>query len=257
MILTRTPRPQTRLEWLAIMTDHLCPLVEQVGLTLPRELHVEYDLVRYETEHNKVLGQCMHRDHCADGRPQIYISPELSDSITIGGVILHELLHAALPAGIRHDKPFGEYALLLGLRGPGECTTVGPTLKKHIKFLISTIGSCYPSEVPPKSNPLKIPASIDYPRMLFHRTRAPVVVQSKSEEEALGDEWNRVIWPEDGSTPRSIDWTAAWLLSEGFPKVYYHRDTKEKRIVRDPREEQPLEDSYLWWRCSQKRKKTP
>ena len=34
----------------------------------------------------------------------------------------------------------------------------------------------------------------DYPRMLFHRSREPVTVQSRDEEDALGQEWSRTIW---------------------------------------------------------------
>ena len=38
-------------------------------------------------------------------------------------------------------------------------------------------------------------SSRDYPRMLFHRTKEPVTVQSREEEDALGREWSRTIWP--------------------------------------------------------------
>ena len=34
----------------------------------------------------------------------------------------------------------------------------------------------------------------DYPRMLFHRTKDPVTVHSREEEEALGRQWSRTIW---------------------------------------------------------------
>ncbi len=37
-------------------------------------------------------------------------------------------------------------------------------------------------------------SSRDYPRMLFHRTKEPVTVQSREEEDALGREWSRIIW---------------------------------------------------------------
>jgi hypothetical protein len=34
----------------------------------------------------------------------------------------------------------------------------------------------------------------DYPRMMFHRTKQPVTVQTRDEEDALGKEWSRTIW---------------------------------------------------------------
>lgn len=37
--------------------------------------------------------------------------------------------------------------------------------------------------------------SDDFPRMLFHRTKEPVTVHSREEEEALGAAWSRRIWP--------------------------------------------------------------
>ena len=37
--------------------------------------------------------------------------------------------------------------------------------------------------------------SPDYPRMMFHRTLAPVTVLNEEQEQALGPEWSRNIWP--------------------------------------------------------------
>lgn len=36
----------------------------------------------------------------------------------------------------------------------------------------------------------------DYPRMLFHRTKDPAIVHSRTEERLRGPEWARVQWPE-------------------------------------------------------------
>jgi hypothetical protein len=37
--------------------------------------------------------------------------------------------------------------------------------------------------------------SEDYPRMMFHRTLPWVIVQSREEEDALGSDWARTVWP--------------------------------------------------------------
>jgi hypothetical protein len=34
----------------------------------------------------------------------------------------------------------------------------------------------------------------DYPRMMFHKLKQPVTVQTRDEEDALGREWSRTIW---------------------------------------------------------------
>lgn len=44
-------------------------------------------------------------------------------------------------------------------------------------------------------------ANIDYPRMLFHRTKDPVTVHSREQEDALGKEWSRIIWPAKAAAP--------------------------------------------------------
>ena len=38
--------------------------------------------------------------------------------------------------------------------------------------------------------------SEDYPRMMFHRTKEPVIVLSREEEDGLGADWSRVVWPQ-------------------------------------------------------------
>jgi len=45
----------------------------------------------------------------------------------------------------------------------------------------------------------------DYPRMLFHRTKDPVTVQSREEEEELGGAWSRKIWPPGPQTPDPVE----------------------------------------------------
>lgn len=37
--------------------------------------------------------------------------------------------------------------------------------------------------------------SKDYPRMMFHRTQDPVIINSRDEEDALGPGWARTVWP--------------------------------------------------------------
>lgn len=39
----------------------------------------------------------------------------------------------------------------------------------------------------------------DYPRMMFHQTKEPVIVHSRTEEDALGPGWSRKIWPAEAA----------------------------------------------------------
>jgi hypothetical protein len=228
------------------MTDHLCPLIESIGLKLPSRLHIEYDLIEYARERTKAIGHCLHGDGNRDGNPQIYISPDLNDPVKIAEVILHELLHAALPIRVNHGQPFGQYAKRLGIRmmSTDGVTRATAKLDNHFRFLIGLIGD-YPP--PPKmSDPTTMPESADYPRMLFHRTKPPIIVHGRASEAAFGKEWARSPWPQDEASPQEIDWAGAWLKGQGFPKTYWHRDTGERRTVRNPTEERIFEGSLLW-----------
>jgi hypothetical protein len=40
-------------------------------------------------------------------------------------------------------------------------------------------------------------SNADYPRMLFHRSLAPVTVHNEAEEKSLGPEWSRTIPAEE------------------------------------------------------------
>jgi hypothetical protein len=66
-------------------------------------------------------------------------------------------------------------------------------------------------------------SNADYPRMLFHRSLAPVTVHSEAEEKALGPEWSRTIPAEEP------------------PEVQPPAEPEEPDEQEDPEEEKPEE----------------
>ena len=59
----------------------------------------------------------------------------------------------------------------------------------------------------------------DYPRMMFHRSGITTVVMSRDEEDGLGAEWRRTVWPpvEEGPSaagPEPLPVSAAPELEE-------------------------------------------
>ncbi len=42
-------------------------------------------------------GECWKVEASAAGRPEIFVSPMLADSVEVGAVLVHEVIHAALP----------------------------------------------------------------------------------------------------------------------------------------------------------------
>ena len=77
----------------------------------------------------RTVGQCFSPKVCQDGRSQIFISPVVSGSIEILGILLHELIHAAAGVEHKHGKVFSQAAKSVGLVRPWRATTIGETLR--------------------------------------------------------------------------------------------------------------------------------
>jgi hypothetical protein len=90
-----------------------------------------------------VIGQCFPPQLCADGIPQIFISPRIAESVQVLGVLLHELIHACVGNECGHGAGFSQPARKLGLVGPPTATTVGPRLQAMLDQYIAHVGA-YP-----------------------------------------------------------------------------------------------------------------
>lgn len=88
------------------------------------------------------IGECWHPDATGDKVSQIFISPELTDSVRVIDVLAHELIHAVHP-GKGHRKEFSQTMRKIGLEGIPTATVAGPELKHTIGTIISTLGE-YP-----------------------------------------------------------------------------------------------------------------
>jgi hypothetical protein len=86
------------------------------------------------------IGQCFPPQMCADGVPQIFVSPRIADSIQVLGVLLHELIHAAVGCEFGHGKEFSQVARRLGLEGKPTATTVGPQLHLALQEFVNARG---------------------------------------------------------------------------------------------------------------------
>ncbi|HJT55778.1 MAG TPA: SprT-like domain-containing protein [Ktedonobacteraceae bacterium] len=87
-----------------------------------------------------VIGQCFPPTASKDGKPQIFISPLLSESIDVLGVLLHELIHACFGCQFGHGKQFSQAARRAGLAGPPTATTVGDVLRPVLVSYVEQVG---------------------------------------------------------------------------------------------------------------------
>ncbi len=87
-----------------------------------------------------VIGQCVSPTICRDGKPQIFISPRLDDSIMVLGTLLHELVHASIGCDYGHGKEFSQAARKVGLAGPPTATVVGDALHPFLQSYVEQVG---------------------------------------------------------------------------------------------------------------------
>lgn len=90
-----------------------------------------------------VVGECFAPQICADGIPQIFVSPRIGESVEVLGILLHELVHASVGTQYGHRKEFSQAARTVGLDGPPTATVVGNKLRPFLAEYVSRVGA-YP-----------------------------------------------------------------------------------------------------------------
>jgi hypothetical protein len=136
------PKYATREEWLVALVEALRPIFGDSGLGL------EIPAVRVSCSWpsksiRKRLGECWHSKAAKDGSRSIFITPLMDDGPEVAAVMVHELLHAALPDGAGHKAPFKKGMKALGLEGKATATNAGPDLAKRLHAICKTLGE-YP-----------------------------------------------------------------------------------------------------------------
>jgi hypothetical protein len=144
---------------------------------------------------SKHLGQCLDPSVSQSGLTEIYISPTVSKSEDVLGVLHHELIHHYLGLSEGHGKRFADLARRTGLNGAASNTTPGPRAVAHYQEIIKSIGEYPHSEI-------KLP-----------------VYGSK------GSNLKKTWCPKCGYTARLTD---KWLNLYGPPICPFHNETMKK-----------------------------
>lgn len=86
------------------------------------------------------VGECWPGSLNKDGQAHIFVSPCKDNSIDVLGILLHELIHAALPAKVRHGPTFARAAKRVGLTGKPTATVVGEELAVRLNTMAAPLG---------------------------------------------------------------------------------------------------------------------
>lgn len=127
--------------WLQEAASHLMAYLQGFGIACPPvRVSCGFPSKKALSARSRVIGQCFDSEASTDGKPQLFISPVLADSIEVLGTLLHELLHAAVGCEHGHGKPFSRAARQVGLTGKPTATTVGPALRVLLEEYVQRAG---------------------------------------------------------------------------------------------------------------------
>jgi hypothetical protein len=103
----------------------------------------------------KRIGEHWSPNASDDKIGSIFISPVLGDGVKALDVLVHELVHAVMPAGEGHGKLFKRCALAVGLTGKMRSTVAGPELIKELNKLIKKLGPYPHAKLNLNKSPIK------------------------------------------------------------------------------------------------------
>lgn len=133
----------TREEWLGVAAEEIAPYFEAHGFKLPAKLRFACSWPAGSRGSKKVLGQCVAPERSQDGHTEIYIVPTVAEPKLALGVLVHELVHAAVGVRHGHKKPFAAACAKLGLVGKATEALPGPELAAMLEAKLDVLGA-YP-----------------------------------------------------------------------------------------------------------------
>jgi rubrerythrin len=103
-----------------------------------------------------VIGQCWKAEAASDGVTQVFISPFISEPVDGLAVLVHELIHAALPEA-KHGAEFKAAMKPLGLVGKATATAAGDELRAELDALAEALGDYDNSKLDPRATAADTP----------------------------------------------------------------------------------------------------
>ena len=140
--LPSPPKPQSREEWLMALVEKLRPRFAEAGSPLPDKLRVSPGWPHKGTVSRKRwrAGECWSPKASRDGTTEIFLSPRLEDDLTVAGVLMHELVHAAVGPEHGHKSPFVALGKALGLEGKPSELEPGADLRSELVVILLGLG---------------------------------------------------------------------------------------------------------------------
>jgi len=131
---------KSREDYLQEATTLLRPVYRTHGYELPEVLvSTGFPSKRATSNKCRRIGECWHGDH-QKGVAHIFISPTIATGVEALEVLVHEHVHAFLPAGVGHGPAFRRAMKKLNLDGKPTATHAGKALRAALKKLDKKLG---------------------------------------------------------------------------------------------------------------------
>lgn len=144
----------TREYWLETLIERLRPIYSAAEVPLPEKIRVSFGWPSRNALGAKTrrMGECWMIEAAGDGVNQIFLSPLLNDAVGAARVLAHELVHAALPTGAGHKKPFVKACKKVGIiDGPPKSVEPGPELMEKIEAILEELPEYPHAALTPKT----------------------------------------------------------------------------------------------------------
>ena len=126
-----------RALWLRAATDALREDFEASSLPLPDNIRFGFSTKGKGTQKT---GECWHSPASADGAYEIFIRADQGEPLEILGILVRELVHAALPVEDSHGKRYKAAATKVGLVGKMRAAVPGRLLEARLQQLLEDLG---------------------------------------------------------------------------------------------------------------------
>ena len=126
-----------RAIWLRNAADALRADFDKSGLPLPDRIRYGFSTKGSGTSKT---GECWHSPASADGAYEIFIRADQENPLEILGILVRELVHAALPVEDSHGKKFKAAALKVGLTGKMRSAIPNHLLEARLRLLLDHLG---------------------------------------------------------------------------------------------------------------------
>lgn len=136
---------ELREAWLQAAAQKLWPKVVRAGGVRPERCRVSCgwpskSALRRASAKSRRIGEAWHSEASADGAREVFVSPALADEVEVMDVLIHELIHAALPSDAGHGPAFQRIMRSVGLAGKPTATYAGEALVEELRVFAHELG---------------------------------------------------------------------------------------------------------------------